>query len=160
MGRGKRYYSFLQLFFMIIAVPQLVHAVQPEKIGTAWVYSSESDYESAKTFLIDAIKGRGLVINNIGNAEAMLGRTAGAVGVNTSVYEHADVVLFCKADLAHNLVVMSPHNLVLCPYSIAVYETQEKPGTIYYSYSVPQLNLPTEKLIRRLLHDIVLEAMD
>ena len=150
---------FFIVFFLMMSVSPFGYAVQPEKIGTAWVYSSESDYESAKTFLIDAIKGRGLVINNIGNAEAMLGRTAGAVGVNISVYKHADVVLFCKADLAHNLVVMSPHNIVLCPYSIAVYETQEKPGTIYYSYSVPQLNLPTEKLIRRLLHDIVLEAM-
>jgi uncharacterized protein (DUF302 family) len=156
---GKNNFFFI-VFFLMVSAPPFGYAVQPEKMGTAWVYSSESDYESAKTFLIDAIKGRGLVINNIGNAEAMLGRTAGAVGVNISVYKHADVVLFCKADLAHNLVVMSPHNIVLCPYSIAVYETQEKPGTVYYSYSVPQLNLPTEKLIRRLLHDIVLEAMD
>jgi len=50
------------VFFLMVSVPPFGYAVQPEKIGTAWVYSSESDYESAKTFLIDAIKERGLVI--------------------------------------------------------------------------------------------------
>ena len=44
-----------------------------------------------------------------------------------TAYRHAEAILFCKADLSHNITSADLHNIVLCPYSIVIYVNHD-PG--------------------------------
>ncbi|HHJ20153.1 MAG TPA: DUF302 domain-containing protein [Gammaproteobacteria bacterium] len=157
--KPDKFVGLIALFLLLVSF--VADAVEPKIIGMAKVYSVKSDFESAKDALLDAIQGRGMVVSYTSHADAMLGRTAGAVGATELVYKHAEILLFCKADLSHNLVAASPHNIVMCPYSIAVYETKDEPGVVYYSYrSADDSKIPAVKLIQKLLDSVVNEAIE
>ena len=128
--------------------------------GPAHVYETWGDYETIRAFLLAEIRGRGMVINRIGDVNDMLGRTAGAVGATVTVYRNAEAILFCKADLSHNLTALNLHNIVLCPYSITIYEPRSAPGTIYLGYRYSASEDPAVKLIARLLDEIILEVIE
>jgi len=89
----------------------------------------------------------------------MLMRTADAVGASKQVYDNAQILLFCKADLTYELTAENPHNLTLCPYSISVYTLTEKPGTVYLAIPAPDFQVPAYAAIHQLLESIVAEAL-
>lgn len=132
----------------------------PMTIGPARVYQTSGDYETIKAFLLAEISGRGLVVNRIGDVNDMLGRTAGAVGVTVTAYRHAEAILFCKADLSHNITSANIHNIVLCPYSIVIYEPRARPGTIFLSYRATGAALPAVRIVNRLLDSIIRQVVD
>jgi uncharacterized protein (DUF302 family) len=135
-------------------------AEQPEKIGPALVYQSEMDFEDAKLNLIDAIEAQGMVISSTLHAQTMLDRTAESVNGKGNIYNKAEIIQFCKVDLSHKLVSANPHNLVLCPYSLAIYSLKAKPTLVYFSYRAPYLDEPSVKPIQKLLDQLILEAIE
>lgn len=132
----------------------------PRTIGVARVHQTAGDYETVKAFLLAEIQQRGLVVNRIGDVNDMLGRTAGAVGATVTAFLNAEAILFCKADLSHNITHANPHNVVLCPYSIVVYETRAEPGTIYLGYRASGEGDPAVRIVNRLLDDIIRRAIE
>ena len=132
----------------------------PRTIGVARVYQTAGDYETVKAFLLAEIQQRGLVVNRIGDVNDMLGRTAGAVGATVTAFLNAEAILFCKADLSHNITHANPHNVVLCPYSIVIYETRAEPGTIYLGYRASGEGSPAVRIVNRLLDDIIRRAIE
>jgi len=135
-------------------------AVAPDKIGPAWVWSVEGDYEDVRDDLVNAIEGRGLVISYVSHAQSMLSRTAQAVGMPEPVYAHAEILLFCKADLSHKLVAANPHNIVLCPYAIAVYELAGAEHEIYLAIRAPDDQVVAYRPVVALLTDIISEVVE
>ena len=133
-------------------------STMPMDTGGAWVYTLEADYEDVRDGLVEAIEGRGMVLSYISEAEAMLSRTADTVGA-PRVYTAAQVLMFCKTDLAHALVGESPHNLVLCPYSIAVYQLDKNPDMVYVGIRRPVPKVRAYAAIHQMLTDIVLQAI-
>ncbi len=150
------------IMFSLTALLSCTFAVaeQPEKIGPALVYQAEMDFEDAKLNLVDAIEAEGMVISSTSHAKTMLDRTAESVNGKGNIYDKAEIIQFCKVDLSHKLVSANPHNLVLCPYSIAVYSLKTKPEIIYFSYRAPYLDEPVVKDIQKLLDQLILEAID
>ncbi len=132
----------------------------PQTIGPARVYQTSGDYQTIKAFLLAEIRGRGLVVNRIGDVNDMLGRTAGAVGATVTAYRHAEAILFCKADLSHNITNANIHNIVLCPYSIVIYEPRSRPGTVFLGYRGTGSELPAVRIINRLLDEIIQQVVD
>ena len=132
----------------------------PKNTGVARVYQTPGDYETVRAFLLAEIEQRGLVVNRIGNVNDMLGRTAGAVGATVTAFLNAEAVLFCKADLSHNITHADPHNVVLCPYSIVIYETRAEPGTIYLGYRGFDAGFPAVRIVNRLLDEIIRHAIE
>ncbi|MGF1644480.1 MAG: DUF302 domain-containing protein [Thiotrichales bacterium] len=133
---------------------------QPIKSGQAIVFKTDKSFASAKSDLLLAIEGRGLVVSYTSHAQEMLDRTAAAAGVTQSVYEKAEIVLFCKADLSHQLVAVDPHNIVACPYAIAVYSLRGAAGETFVSYRAPAGSGPAFEAIDALLEEIAREAVD
>ncbi len=138
----------------------LVGTESPHTSGPARVYQTWGDYETIKAFLLAEIRGRGLVVNRIGDVNDMLGRTAGAVGATITAYRNAEAILFCKADLSHNITNANIHNIVLCPYSIVIYEPRSQPGTIFLGYRGTGSEFPAVRIINRLLDEIIQQVVD
>ena len=150
----------------LIALSSLIAcSQQPESHSSAnsssyvKTYSTESSFDDAKDDLLMAIEGHGLVVSYTSHAQEMLDRTADVAGVTTPIYDHAEIILFCKADLSHKLVAANPHNIVLCPYAIAIYTLHKKPETVYLSFREPEASEATTKPIRQLLVEIIEEII-
>ena len=133
---------------------------QAEINGGAWVYSTSGEYHNVRDDLVDAIESYGMVVSYTAHTAAMLERTAEAVGAIKQVYAFADTLLFCKADLTYQLTLANPHNLVLCPYAIAVYTLRNNSDTVYISFRKPDLHIPEYAAVHQLLEDIVLEVIE
>jgi len=123
------------------------------------VFSTESSFTDAKEDLLAAITAEGLVVSYISHAKTMLENTAEIAGVTTPVYDDAEILLFCKADLSHALVDSNPHNIVLCPYAIAIYVLHNEPGKVYLSFKEPDASLEEVKPIKALLVSIIAEVI-
>ena len=127
------------------------------------VFSTESTFEDAKDDLLDSIANHGLVISYTSHAKSMLDNTAEVSGVKKSVYENAEILLFCKADLSHKLVEGNPHNIVLCPYSIAIYVLSNEPDTVYLSFpksvesneEIKALTQPITELLTNIIKEVI-----
>jgi len=156
------HFLFLLSLGACVQQPENLNAAETEPKSSpeyAKVFSTESNFDDVKDNLLFAIEGKGLVVSYTSHAQEMLDRTAEVAGVTTPVYERAEIVLFCKADLSHKLVTANPHNIVLCPYAIAVYSLHGKPDTTYLSFRDLPGNKATTAAIRQLLVDIIEEAM-
>ena len=156
----------MKIILLLITVISLTAcAQQPESNSSSEqasyvkTYSTESSFDDAKDDLLMAIEGHGLVVSYTSHAQEMLDRTAEVAGVTTPVYDRAEIILFCKADLSHKLVAANPHNIVLCPYAIAIYTLHQKPETVYLSFREPEASEATTKPIRQLLVDIIEEVI-
>jgi len=134
--------------------------LQPDKSGAAWVYKTQGEYHNVKEDLVDAIESYGMVVSYTAHAAAMLERTAGAVGAIKKVYDFADILLFCKANTTYDLTLANPHNIVLCPYAIAVYTLREDKDTVYISFRKPNLDIPEWAVVHQLLEEIVSEVIE
>lgn len=132
---------------------------KPEVIGSSWVYRAEGLYHNVRSDLVSAIEDRGLVISYEAHTASMLRRTADATGATRQVYDNAASLLFCKSDLTYELTARNPHNITLCPYSIAVYSLTEEPGTVYLSIRAPEMEQPDYAAIHQLLESIVAETL-
>ena len=123
------------------------------------VFSTESSFTNAKEDLLSAITAEGLVISYTSHAKTMLENTAEIAGVTTPVYDDAEIILFCKANLSHALVGANPHNIVLCPYAIAIYVVHNEPEKVYLSFREPDARVPEAKAIKALLVSIIEEVI-
>lgn len=133
---------------------------EPKKIGPAIVYETSNEFEWAKENLLNAITNQGLVLSATLHAATMLNRTGPDLGYKKNVYSNAETYLFCKADISHELVAANPHNIVLCPYAIAVYTLSDKPGVTYYAYREPYTKEKAYSGVEMLLESIVTEALE
>ena len=154
--------GFLSLIIMVnlIALEQPVTTNKPlTQDSGVRVFSTIADYDDAKEDLLTAIEDNGLVVSYTAHAKAMFDRTAAVTGAKTPIYNQAEIVLFCKADLSHDLVVADPHNLVLCPYAIAIYVLHKEPKRVYLSYREQDKSQAVTKPISDLLKTIIEEVL-
>lgn len=158
------FWSIATLLFFYVACAGLQAneptSQQPDKSGAAWVYSTQGEYNNVRDDLVDAIESYGMVVSYTAHAAAMLERTAGAVGAIKQVYDFADILLFCKANTTYDLTLANPHNIVLCPYAIAVYSLREDKDTVYISFRKPNLDIPEWAVVHQLLEEIVSEVIE
>ena len=144
------------LALLLVAGPLQAQALpKPEIIGSSWVYRTQGLYHNVRDDLIGAIEDEGLVISYTAHLASMLRRTADATGAEVQVYDNAQSLLFCKADLTYELTVRNPHNITLCPYSISIYTLREAPDTVYLAIRSPDLEQPDYAAIHQLLEQII-----
>lgn len=132
---------------------------RPEIIGASWVYSTEGLYHNVRSDLVDAIQGRGLVIAYEAHLASMLQRTAEATGAQEQVYDNAESLLFCKAELTYELTARNPHNITLCPYSVSIYSLTADPGRVYLAIRAPVLEQPEYAAVHQLLESIINDTL-
>lgn len=120
----------------------------------------KGDFDDIKERLVMALENRGLVINYTARIGAMLERTGRDLKSNQPIYGKAEAVEFCSAQVSRNTMEADPHNIVFCPYIIAIYTLPKMPGQVYLSYRAPVAS-GTEQTadalgkVQKLLADVV-----
>lgn len=79
-------------------------------------------FEEIKEAIVTAIENRGLVINYTSHMADMLKRTGSDLGSDRVIYDRAEIVEFCSAGLSRRMMEADPHNIVLCPFALAIYQ--------------------------------------
>lgn len=128
---------------------------EPTVIGSSWVYSTPGHYHDIRADLVQAIEDEGLVISYTAHLASMLRRTAEATGASKQVYDNAESLLFCSADLTYELTLHNPHNITLCPYGISIYSLSGDATNVYLSIRAPELEQADYAAIHQLLEQII-----
>lgn len=102
-------------------------------------YVVDSNYEFVRDDLELAITGRGIKINNISHIGDMLARTGKDIGAGKQIFAHAEAFEFCSATVSRATMEADPHNIVFCPYIIAVYSLPHENDKTYISFRRPVL---------------------
>jgi uncharacterized protein (DUF302 family) len=113
----------------------------------------EGSFDDATFAVESAILDRGLVIDLISHVGDMLNRTGGDVGSEAMVFDDADIFLFCSAAISRRVMEADPMNIVHCPYSIFVAETDGQVMIGHRSYP----DGPMQE-VEALLDSIILDA--
>lgn len=88
-------------------------------------YEFDGDFGDATFAVESAIIDRGLVIDFVSHVGEMLNRTGEDVGSDVAIFTNADIFLFCSAAMSRRVMEADPMNIVHCPYSIFVAETDD-----------------------------------
>jgi uncharacterized protein (DUF302 family) len=121
-------------------------------------HSGKGSYEDVRDAVVAAIEGKGLVIDRVAHVGDMLERTAKDVGATRRLYGKAEVLEFCSARFSREMMEADPHQIAICPYTIAVYTLPGEPGVVYVSYRRPPGTKGMAN-VRKLLDEIVREAL-
>ncbi len=123
------------------------------------VVKVKAPFPAAKEAVETAIGNRGMIVNNVSHVGDMLERTGKDTGLGGPVFGTAEVLEFCSAVVSRRMMEADPHNIVFCPYTVAVYTLPGAPDTSYLSYRLPPRRKDL-KAVEVLLRDIVNEAAD
>lgn len=144
--------------FFLVFLSLLCISISSIADDTVVVRVSNSDFRTAHDGLIEAIESEGLVIGSILPFRDMLARTA--VGDGALPYGEAEIVQFCSAVLAAELVREAPAQLTLCPLSIALYTQVENTSEIRLAYRSPGNSTAGRQRAESLLQRIVQRAAE
>ena len=121
---------------------------------SAVVYPFDGSFEDATFAVETTIVGRGLVIDYVSHTGEMLARTASDVGSDVTLFDAADVFLFCSAVVSRKVMEADPMNIAHCPYGIFVAEREGQVMVGHRTYPEGPM-----QEVQALLDDIVREAV-
>lgn len=107
--------------------------------GPVVVVEVEDEFDYIKEAVQSAITDQGLLVSGELHVADMINRTAKDLGFAETVYGKAESIEFCSAEMSHHMTIADPANLVICPFTIAIYELKAKPGMVYLAYRKPVL---------------------
>ncbi|MBN9670275.1 DUF302 domain-containing protein [Roseibium aggregatum] len=127
------------------------------------VYEVSGAFEDIRFDLENAIVNRGLVIDYVSHIGNMLDRTGSDVGSEKQIFIDAQSMLFCSANLSRKAMEADPANIAYCPYTVFVYETPDKPGSVTVGYreltkTGPEASKMAIAEVNALLDEIAREA--
>lgn len=96
---------------------------------TAYIF--DGPFDDATFNVESAILDRGLVIDFVSHTGEMLARTGEDVGSDVTLFDNADIFLFCSAVLSRKVMEADPTNIRHCPYAIFV---TDRTGTVEVGY--------------------------
>lgn len=119
--------------------------------------ATRGNFADTRDAVVTAIENRGLVINATSHVGEMLERTGNDLGKSQRLYEQAEILEFCSASLSRQMMESDPHEIVNCPFTIAIYTLAGNPQTTWVGYRKPLGK--SAHLLERLFADIVAEAL-
>jgi uncharacterized protein (DUF302 family) len=149
---------------LVLAVLSCAHGPAFAAAPGVVVQSAKGEFEDVRERVVLAISNQGLVLNYTAHVGTMLDRTGKDIGRDRPIYDQAEVLEFCSAGVSRSTMEANPHNIVYCPYAIAVYTLPAQPGRVYIAYRkpVPTGSAQSVKALRevgRLLDGIAREAV-
>lgn len=115
----------------------------------------QGNFDEVKEAIVTAIENRGLVINYTSHMADMLKRTGSDLGSGRLIYDRAEIVEFCSASLSRRMMETDPHNIVLCPFSLSIYQLPGESRT-WVAYRKPMGS--AAEPVADMLRGIVAEA--
>lgn len=139
-------------FFLLVCLLLVCSPARAEG-GVVKQFVEGSDFRSAREALYEAIEGEGLVVGNALPFSQMLERTGQA-----NPYREAEIVQFCSASLARQMVGEDAGQIVFCPLAIAFYVTTANPSVVVMAYRAPGDESPAKVQAGALLGRLVERA--
>jgi len=160
-----RRYTLPLLAVLLPAMPTLALAADT---GPVVRYSAKAKFENVREDLLNAITGRGLVVDHTSHVAKMLDRTGKDLGKTMKMYgdDQGQVFSFCSAVVSRATMEADPHNIAFCPYTIAVYTTLKEPDTVYVTYKRVQrpdgsaASKASLQAVEKLLDELAREALN
>ena len=139
---------------ILIACLFLFGWVQNAQADNTVLYTYDGSFEDATFAVEGAIVGKGLVIDYVSHTGEMLNRTSADVGGTKTLFDAADIFVFCSAKLSRKVMEADPENIAFCPYGIFV---ADRDGDVTVGYR----NYPEGPMheVQALLDKIVKEAI-
>ena len=125
---------------------------EPPSLVQHWV--SGHAYSVVRAAVIEAIEGEGLVPSPPLDVADMLRRTGPALGRSQRPVERAEILQFCSARLAWQLLEESPAQLAFCPLSIAISQPQGE-SRILLSWRQPPGHTPGQQGVQALFSHLL-----
>ena len=144
----------LTLSAALLATPAMADSHAMQETDHAVTYAFDGDFDDATFSVETAIVGKGLVIDYVSHTGDMLERTKGDVGSDVTIFDAADIFLFCSAQTSREVMETDPMNIAFCPYGIFV---TDKEGEVRIGYrKYPDGDM---QKVQALLDGIVKDAM-
>lgn len=141
---------FASLLIALLAAPMPSMAdAQDTRLKTT------NAFAETREALILAIENRGLTVSYTSHIADMLRRTGKDIGENAEVFKEGESIGFCSARLSRLMLASNPHDIVHCPFAVAVYTLPGEDGT-WLSYRPPHGERANQ--IEKLLREIISEA--
>ncbi|MCU7851711.1 MAG: hypothetical protein KZQ80_05800 [Candidatus Thiodiazotropha sp. (ex Monitilora ramsayi)] len=118
--------------------PAMAGGEPPSKPSPVSLYTSEETFEDVIENIKMAIIDRGMLVSGTLHVSEMLNRTGPDLGFS-QVFSKAEAVEFCSALISHKMSQAAPENIVICPFTIAVYVTEAEPQKVNVAYRLPLL---------------------
>ncbi|MBL3528402.1 MAG: hypothetical protein JMN27_12605 [gamma proteobacterium endosymbiont of Lamellibrachia anaximandri] len=149
------------LFALMLSVAGMAFAggAAPDPVV---IYKADEVYEDVIDNIKMAVEERGMLVSGILHVSDMLNRTGPDLGYK-QVFKKAESVEFCSAVISHKMTQVSPVNLVVCPFTIAVYVKADEPEQVYVAYRSQSLAGQADKVtaeILELLDGIVRDSIE
>ena len=138
----------------VAAVAALVLAAAPAWASEAITRPFDGRFEDATFAVESAIVNKGLVIDYVSHVGEMLARTGADVGSDVTLFEAADIFIFCSAVISREVMEADPMNIAHCPYGIFV---ADQGGAVMIGYR----NYPEGEMqkVQALLDEITKDAL-
>ncbi|MBE0412726.1 DUF302 domain-containing protein [Yoonia sp.] len=120
----------------------------------ATTYPFDGSFADATFAVENAIIGKGLVIDYVSHVGEMMNRTAADVGSDVTIFDAANVFLFCSAQLSREVMETDYMNIAHCPYGIFVAEREGEVMVGYRNYPAGEM-----QKVQALLDDIAHDAI-
>ena len=127
------------------------------------LYSVEGQFEDVREDIEMAITDRGMVINNVSHIGNMLARTGKDLGAGKQIFQKAEALEFCSSTVSRRMMETDPHNIIFCPYIIAIYTLPAESNKVYVAFRRPlpvgsaesrQSLVAVEKLLEEIIADV------
>ncbi len=115
----------------------------------------DGSFDDATFGVENAIVDKGLVIDYVSHVGEMLNRTGADVGSDVTIFDNADIYLFCSAVTSRKVMEANPDNVAFCPYSVFVTDKDGKVEIGYQDYPDGPMDL-----VEELLQEIVDASME
>jgi uncharacterized protein (DUF302 family) len=128
------------------------------------LFTVEGSFANVRADVEMAITDRGMIINNVSHIGNMLARTGKDIGAGTQIFAEAEALEFCSATVSRQMMEADPHNIVFCPYIIAIYTLPGEKDKVYVAFRRPLPVGSAEsraalEAVEKLLDDIVADAI-
>ncbi len=133
--RGMHALLLALLLPAALAIGLPAHAADPPAVVSH--VKSPARFDDVRDDLQAAIEGQGLVIDSRSHIQRMLERTGKDLGATREVYRDAESFQFCSARLSRRMMEADPTNVAMCPFSVAVYVTADRPDAVVVAYRRP-----------------------
>ena len=127
------------------------------------LYIVEGKFEDVRMDIEMAITDRGMVINNVSHIGNMLARTGKDLGAGKQIFQKAEALEFCSSTVSRTMMETDPHNIVFCPYIIAIYTLPAESNKVYVAFRrpLPVGSAESEQslvAVEQLLEEIIADA--
>jgi len=138
-----------------LALAAALALASPAFAQEAITHDFDGSFDDAAFAVETAIVNQGLVIDYTSHVGDMLNRTGEDVGSEVTIFDAADIYLFCSAVVSREVMEADPMNIQHCPYGIFI---TEKDGTVQIGHR----DYPDGPMdaVEDLLEGIVAEALE